>query len=302
MNYFIKVYGWHVTDMDYNMDYEDFYLLDCPAILYERLNIRVIKKGWKNIVEFTREMLNLNYYVYLILDTAKLTVHTGDFFHDIMVYGYDDENEAFYAADCFKNGKYSFEKISYYDFSQSFAYEQSDFENIFEFHDDIILIRENPDFNPDFHPSRVKESIENYLNAVPEKYTYSRLKLEYPEEYKQYFFGKEHYKILYKHVEYGINHGGVLPHHRQVFHLMYEMKNVMCERIKFMRETEHLHNGEQYLDKYIMLRDLALSCQNLILKYQISNDTNILYNVAEKVSNIEKIELQTMRKMLDDIV
>lgn len=54
MNYFIKPHGWQVSGMDYNMDYEDFYIIDCPAVLYERINIHVLRSGWKDAVQFIK--------------------------------------------------------------------------------------------------------------------------------------------------------------------------------------------------------------------------------------------------------
>lgn len=302
MNCFIKVYGWHVEDMDYNMDYEDFYILDCPAILYERINYNVLKCGWNNPIDFVKEMINLKYYIYVILDTSKLLAHEGTCFHDVLIYGYDDNEKIFYAADCFKEGKYMFEKISYNEFDQSFRYGKKDFENVFEFHDDLILIRENPDFSFTFYPSRVRESLVDYINAIPGKYTFSRLKLECPEEYDRYVFGKNNYKIIYKHLEYGKKVGGVLPHYRQVFHLMFEMKDIMCERIKYMHNTGHINNFEYHFRNYSELRNKALICQNLILKYQITEDKNILNRIDENVRQIEMNEIKCINDMLDDII
>lgn len=302
MNCFIKVYGWHVEGMDYNMDYEDFYILDCPAILYERINRRVLECGWKDIVKFVKEMIDIGYYVYLILDTARITVHDGTYHHDLMIYGYDEEEKVFYAADCFKKGKYLFEKIPFNEFIDAFRYGKNDFENIFEFHDDIILLRENPDFSFGFYPSRVKASLKDYVEGIPGSYTFSRLKLECPEEYGHYVFGKDNYKIIHKHLEYGINYGGVLPHYKQVFHLMYEMKDIMCERIRFMTDKGYIRNGEEHLDNYDKLRKIALLCQNMILKYQIIEDKDILRRMEEKVQFIEKMEIKYMQNMIEDIV
>lgn len=51
--------------------YEDFYILGCLAALYERINIQVLRSGWKDFVQSIKEMLELNYYVYLVMDTSK---------------------------------------------------------------------------------------------------------------------------------------------------------------------------------------------------------------------------------------
>lgn len=65
-----------------------------------------------------------------------------------------------------------------------------------------MLLKVNPDFNLKFYPTRVKESLEDYLAARLGKYTYGRVKLTYQEEIVQLYWGKDCWKIVYYHIEY----------------------------------------------------------------------------------------------------
>lgn len=302
MNYFIKPHGWQVSGMDYNMDYEDFYIIDCPAVLYERINIHVLRSGWKDAVQFIKEMLELNYYAYLVVDTSKISAYGWSCYHDMFIYGYDDGLKIFFAADCFRNGRYSFEEIPYEELRRAIPYGQKGYKNIFEFHDDVILLRENPDFTMGFQPSRVRESLEDYIKAVPGQYTFSRLKLGYPEEIAKYVFGRDCYKIIYNHLDYSIEHDILLPHSIRVFHLAYEMKAVMCERLQFMIEKDYIRNGERYKQIYSELGKMAFLCQNLYIKYDITGKKDLLYKIYENMKLVEKLEIECMCNMAEDIV
>lgn len=183
-NCFVKVYGWHVENEDYSMDYEDFYILDCPAILCERLNSKLISQGWGSPLEFIRDAIDSSYYVYTIVDTSKIKQYTsgGIGLHDLFIYGYDDSIETLYTSDCFRGGKYSNAKIPFIEFMSAYPYELEYFENIFEFHNDIMLIKPNEEFSLSFCQKRFKESISDFLEAIPSRYTYSRLKLQCRDE------------------------------------------------------------------------------------------------------------------------
>ena len=83
---------------------------------------------------------------------------------------------------------------------------------------------------------------------------------------------------------------------------MFEMKDIMCERIKYMHNTGHINNFEYHFRNYSELRNKALICQNLILKYQITEDKNILNRIDENVRQIEMNEIKCINDMLDDII
>ena len=174
------------------MDYEDSFILDCLAILCERINACIIKKGWENFLDFIKEVIRSGYYVYTIVETSKISVYDkgGIGLHHFLIYGYDDLNGYVYSTDCFKNGKYAFEKISYSELSESLPYDKKGYEDIFVFHNDIMLLKANPKFHLHFQPTRVKKSLEDYMESKPSQYIFGRLRLEYPDEINCYLFEK----------------------------------------------------------------------------------------------------------------
>ena len=105
MNCFIKPVGWEYR----NMDYEDFYILDCPAILFERMGRDLINKGWNNIISFIKDAIDSEYYLYLVVNTGEIEAYgyTPPNPHDMFIYGYDDEQKLVYIADCSPEQQFS---------------------------------------------------------------------------------------------------------------------------------------------------------------------------------------------------
>ena len=303
MNCFLKVYGWRVDGEDFNMDYEDFYILDCPAILLERLNIHMIQKGWRDIISFIHDAINSGYYIYMEVERSKISAYNKGVkgIHDLFIYGYDQEQKMLYVADCFKNGKYSFAEISNTELIEAFPYNKEENINIFEFHNDIMLLKVNPDFNLEFYPTRVKESLEDYLAARPGRYTYSRVKLAYPEEIKQFYWGKDCWKIVYYHIEYCQKYNTLAPHCLRVFHLMYEIKAMMCERLSYMINNNYINEEKKYLEEFDSMKKELLECQNSILKFSVTKKENILLQIYKKLKKLEKNEFMCIQEIISSI-
>lgn len=304
MNYFIKAYGWHVDENDYNMDYEDFYILDCPAIFLQRIDVSMILKGWKNIITFIKDAIQCGYYIYMIADTSKISAYhnSGMGLHDLFLYGYDDILNEVYIADCFKDGKYSFSYSSFDEILDAFPYNQITYEDIFEFHNDIMLIKANPQFDVGFQPIRVKQSLEDYLNAIPGSYTYSRLKLDVPSDIHFFYFGKKCWDIIYNDINYSTKHDGLAPHCLRVFHLMYEMKRIMCIRLAFMMQNNFIKHGEKFIDTYKKIQTEFLKCQNMMLKYSFYSKKELLLKIYFNLKKLEQIEEFCIPEIIDSII
>lgn len=299
MNCFIKLFSWDLE----NMDYEDFWFLDCPAILCERLNRKIIAKRWGDYLTFIKDSIDMGYYIYLIVRTNEISAYgSTNYPHDLFIYGYDDMKEILNISDFFQGRKYSHTTTTYKEMDNALVYEEKEYSCHWIFHNDIILLKANHDSELLFQSSRVKSSITDYLYAAPTIYTYSRLKLNCTEEIKNYVFGMDCYKILRNHVKQNLLSGELQEHWRQVFHLMYEHKVVMIERIKFMMSINKLYNANIYLKAYSEIVNKALLMQNLYIKYAILLDKKILQKIEFIINDIEEKEYECLKSMLNDIL
>jgi hypothetical protein len=88
----------------------------CPWIHDQKLSRDFVIRAWDGRIDyFLKDCIDMGYYVRLDMDHYYLAV--SDHYkrksrvHDIFVHGYDLEDNVFYAADNFKWGIYSSEKI-----------------------------------------------------------------------------------------------------------------------------------------------------------------------------------------------
>lgn len=86
-------------------------------------------------LDFMKNKLNNNQYVEIVLNRKHFSSSKNDFFHNFLIYGYDDEKESFFGCGFFKNDKgfmnYDKFDLSYSDFLNSLPKngEKTAFEN-----------------------------------------------------------------------------------------------------------------------------------------------------------------------------
>jgi len=115
-NHFVQLYVPNNFDDGIRIDYATPSILkSIPWIETNQINRKVISSKWNDIVDFLRDYINCNYYVYALYNVGKITAYKSKEFwhHDALIYGYDDDKKIFYFADNFKNGKYSLGIVSY---------------------------------------------------------------------------------------------------------------------------------------------------------------------------------------------
>ena len=54
-----------------NIDFEDFWILECPLLGHQRISKKLVLEKWNAYPDFMIEMIGCGYYVYLVVDTAK---------------------------------------------------------------------------------------------------------------------------------------------------------------------------------------------------------------------------------------
>lgn len=295
-NCFIQIEGW---DME-NMDYEDFWILECPLIVYQRISKKIIESHWRTIVDFIIEMLNNEQYVYLLVKMAIIGQYEnfcGEV-HDALIYGYDEENKAFLMADFFKNGKYSTCEVPYKlieEATKNFSEEQ---EKHWIFTADIILLEVPEREQPHFSLLRFRESIECYLKSEPTREWYHRSQRCYVRYQYRLIYGMDTYKILYNYIEKIKQERTLLPHWRQVFHLWYEHKCNMYNRIKYIENRYGFFVTEDYSNRYYRITKKAEMVLLLLIKYNITQNEKIADTVKKYVDEICMEE----QKILDNII
>lgn len=295
LNSFIQIEGWECE----NMDFEDFWIFECPMLSWQRIGKDFLKQYKISISDFLKDSINNDYYVYLVVNTEMIEAYgTACYPHDALIHGYDDGKKAFYVADFFNGSRYGTREIPYEEVLLSL--ELTDLaENHWVFRKDIILLRNN-NIAGGFSPRRVKESLEAYLSGIPTQYWYHRSQACYVRHPYKLIYGMDTYQILYKHLAIA-NTGNVLEHWRQVFHFFYEHKKVMLERLRYMEQYGYIERGKQFVNAYIDMAEKAYFVRKQFLSFH-DGITADFENAIKKVKEIENLERILLAEVRDSIL
>lgn len=99
--------------------YGDFNLYEMkanPWLKFMSIPFGIARKKWSSLLEFVKERIDNEQYLYMVLDHAIYRGGELPFYHNSLIWGYDDAEEKIYAADNNSIGKFAFEEISYRDF------------------------------------------------------------------------------------------------------------------------------------------------------------------------------------------
>ncbi|RAI89552.1 hypothetical protein DET54_11420 [Paenibacillus pabuli] len=257
----------------------------CPLYSKYRIPRSMLQMKWNSIKEFIIESIDLNLYVYLYIDRFHLSVSKSykknrNSLHEILIYGYDSDQEIFYVADNLLEGKYIRTECTYNEIELGYmgVYSDNDF-----FTSVTLLEKRDEDFT--FRVKQVKDLLQNYLTSKETS------DLAFKEER---IFGFEAWKSFYTN----LIANQVID--RRAFHFFWEHKKVMTDRVRYLIDNEYIHKNyvnEALYAEFKKLEKNALIIRNLALKYSVSKDDihfSKLSNLTETTIEYEKSLVQSL--------
>lgn len=297
-NSFIQIEGW-----DYeNMDFEDFWILECPLLQHQRIGKDFIYRKYSLIGNFVQESLDMGYYVYLVLSMNDLDMYGESIGpHDVLIYGYDLRNQIYYVEDFFNGKRYGTAQISMEAFNKAVELLPESYEKHWIFYYDIILLKPKKNIKAYFSPQRVKSSLQAYLDGKQTQYWYHRSQFCYVRYNYELLYGIQTYQILYRHIDYILQEKSLLDHWNQVFYFFYEHKNTMLNRLIYMSEKGYLRKGKSYIEIYKRIKEKADYIRMAILKFYCGGHVDIR-KIKEVIKRIEVEEREIIPEIINDIV
>lgn len=284
---------------DFNHNWGDFYFplpyelrpSDCCKWIYsQKISREFIREKWNSIVAFIIDSINMNNYVHMMVNRYYIPAYwhyqKSSTMHDILVYGYDLEEESFYVADFFKYGKYSFERVSFQDFSQGYmtmgetTNPGQDF-----FNARVYLYEYNPGCDYSFSFENITTAIRAYLNAETPEYwnMYNR------DNKQDIVFGREVFSSL-KNYLVRMKPDSQSSVDIRPFYMIYDHVRIMDLRVRYLIEKGYLnkHQGEKALEGFGRILENANTLVNLIIKYGMTKNSALIDRAAELLETIQK--------------
>ncbi len=295
LNSFIQIEGWECE----NMDFEDFWILECPLLSHQRIGKDFLREHGITIPDFIKDSIDHGNCVYLVVNTDVIAAYgAADYPHDALIHGYDEEKRIYYVADFFNGSRYGTREVPYEEIGHALTLSK-EAENHWIFRKDIILLRNNGAMGK-FSPERVKQSLDAYIKGEPTRYWYHRSQACYVRHPYELVYGMDTYRTLYAHLN-AAKGGRVLEHWRQVFHFFYEHKKTMFARLCYMEQNGYMVHGERFAEAYMDIKEKAHFIREQFLHFHDGSAYD--FEKAEKfVEGIEQAEGILLPEIRDSIL
>jgi hypothetical protein len=228
--------------------------------------------------------------------------------HEVFIYGYDDEKQAFMYADLMNNksNKYTFSECDYSEMEAAFNSAQNLFIPIVKSFAAIQYVESAPfafsfdyvreSVNEYVHPDKIKTRLYNdyaasFLTGDPEGPLYWIPKV---------YMGTDVYDYFSDYIDYEFKHSDSPILDRRLFHAMYDHKEMMLLRLKYLLDNNHLSADKVGLiEEYNKIRDNALLTRNLVLKYNMVNRKSTIEKIKELSRDSKNHEIKLLSEIFD---
>ncbi|MEW9699659.1 hypothetical protein [Paenibacillus sp. SI8] len=276
-----------------------FYELDYaynPWLKVQRLDRGIFPTFRTSIVDFVKDSLSLGHYVYLNLDEFyvpnRVPYQKFNRTHDVLVYGFDDEQETFNLLGY--NERLIFDKsvISFAEFEKGYHH----LDHIPNPCEQIYLYQFNEKGTFTFDIKVVIEGLEDYLYARDSAAKYRLL----AEPESTIIFGMDTYPILQLYMEHLLqNPDGYVD--LRYAHMLWEHKHCMSERIQFLIERGYLDREAGFYEKFKEIEKSSESARNMLIKFYRSRNKDNLHAVIQLLNQIKQNEYEQIHRVVESL-
>ncbi len=274
---------------DGSLVYEEYFRQElwygCPFISSMDLNadfVRKISEG--NFTELVKMALELDYFVYADLNRKYIPNYNQDrdVQHNLLIYGYDEEEKIMNIADYFRNHRFTKEVCQFSNIDQAYKYMYRVFD--YEKFSYVNLFRYRSDTNFEFSIDEVKRKLIDYIEGtnLMRKYHYQFFGFEYQNS-KEIYYGITYYDALIE-----ILHKDKICTPKTI-QLLVSNKMIMKKRIELL--NENIIDKEKFKCESERLLKETVKLRNLILKLNLRNASNKILDLKEKNNVSERIKL-----------
>lgn len=324
-NYYDWLYSNNIqlfTDDDDNNLWLAFFPIEkelrkfCPLIISQTIERKLVKKLVSDVIQFFIECIDEDYFLHFCANSYFIRAYENMFnkvyrFHEIFIFGYDTEKSQFYVADFFNN-KYEHRVISFDEIRE--AYNSVETYSSEEKHDNIKytifcidslngveLLKCNDAGQYLFDLNNVVDYLSDYLHSSNSADRYRAFKNpQVINKGNNLVFGIKIYQRLIFHIESLNNHQNSDANVRS-FHILYEHKKCMYQRMKHLASIKINIDIQFFINQCQKVMDLALLLRNMLMKYNISGNKELLLRAVDIVIKIRDDEETVLNKLHNEL-
>lgn len=244
-------------------------------------------------VQWVKKLLDGGWYIMGFFDEYynpnKASYQKRHFRHPVLIYGYDDETQLYYAMGYTKERKYRSHCLTYdelvssigVDFDrQNESYVKTDIDRI-----EFDAFRLNPDYDFTFDLRQVYTYLFDYINNEDRGYRRQKgLKygFECEREFVNYIAGTKGFDLDERYSRF-----------------FMELKELMVRRLEYLTSEQIV--SQEILPEYEKICEQQKIIHLLFIKYNLTHDESIIYRLAEKMDNIIEAEKNILQLITDEI-
>lgn len=272
----------------------------CPFVYYQRVSRAWLTRRGGSLTDFLRENIDVGNYPYLEVDEYYIPKNraykTRHNFHDLFIYGYDDEQKIFHIVSYNENKQYIRLTVDYQTLET--AYEEAP-----------PLITQNYQGNgielicwyPRDHALNIpliRRGIRDYLDSV-NSYEYIFPNDIIREHQVYYTYGMSVYDAFQSFLQECVETGCYLDY--RFISVICEHKELMSDRIRHLGELGYLANAEYIYAQYRKVVKNARKAKMLLLKLYTTFDKRLVNRVMAPLEQAAIWEREILEYLLTSL-
>lgn len=281
--------------------------LECPVIHIQYFDRKWIKSGRSTVQSFLMRCIDEGYYIYCVCNERYILQSDADRFHELFIYGYD-ENTAYVGDFTFTEmGRYSFEKASLDMVCKGIEDVGEAEDYLLRWEGGIILVRPQEPAENKYHIDKqyIRQQITEYLHGVN---SLSHLGLLYNkdifsvdeqgEKFKFHVWGIQVYQCLieYLNIVKFVEDIDLRP-----FHNLYDHKKLMRMRIEYLLERKEIYVEKNIITSFKEIeRKMEIIC-NMLLKALIKKNFSARSEIIRLLMDVRDKEWMVYNNLCEKL-
>lgn len=279
---------------DKHMDFDapDSYIESYPWLDFKIFKREELSNEPLNLMLFIIEQIDFNYCIEVRIDEFYLpnrrATNKKHFRHSILIYGYDLERKTLNTVGFDERMKFKEDEITFKQFQQAFF--SLIIDNTDSYYTTFVYkLKKHGCYETNL--TLIKNQLADYLASTNTTYTIKDI-----NKVSNLVYGLQTYDYLIKYFE-------LLKENKAVFdirslHILWEHKKCMRLRVDFLLKQSFLKQEDDTLSEFKVIESNSLISRNLMLKYSLTQNTDLLERIIEIVSSIKEREEGAVEKLI----
>ncbi|PWV98560.1 hypothetical protein DFQ01_11770 [Paenibacillus cellulosilyticus] len=278
-----------------SFNFYQFSRLNPSPFLGEMYLHKTLVTRYVDLLQFIIDSLNDNNYIVTFADEYYVPNRSAfqkfNLVHDVLIYGYCLDRNVLYIAG-YNDMTYGFSEINFEDFESAFININNQGGNLVKWANGIHLFQLKLDNQFHFDLTLIIELLEDYLYSHNSS---NRFKMyENPDHH---VYGLHTYDLLIEYLEKVDDQ----PIDLRMFHIFYEHKKVMVNRLKYLHEVKKIKIDTNLISEYSNQEKESLLLRNLCLKANIKKNINIVSTIVEQLKKMREHEINIVSQLLHNL-